>query len=286
MKIILIALLLSSVSYGKLFDVKIFKNKLVGKNVNKLVNEAGESSYTKKLVTQKISLNTPAIDVVSSVAQNISKKSAFGDALISKTDYPVDVLRQYTKYGDRYVDTVGEFSKKSMNLNKVEAHDFKNKFPSMPTINFKTSKEFNDKMVETLKFTGKRGWEVSQGLFALAKKHPKSTAVTALMAWYVADPQSFFEEKEKLMAFVSSTLEEGVSDATQLVLRASSGVANGFMSVVKEKMTVGNMMVLLLLFLSFMVWKLRSYIKRYFKIKLEGFLQKEKKKSENNEGLL
>lgn len=292
MKIIMIVLLLSSISYGKFFNKKSFISKLAGKNVGKLAREVKESSMTKKLVLQKISLNSPSIDIVSSVAKNISTKSKFGDALISKTNYPTDVVRQYSIYGNAYIDTLQEFNKKSLSLNKVDIQNFKKKFPSMPKIDFENSQVFNDRMVQTLKHTGKKGWEVSQKIFTLAQKNPKKSGVAILMAWYVADPESFFEQKEKLIASVGSILQEGSSDVTKLALGASSGIADGFISVIKEKMNFGNVMVLLLAFFSFMIWKLRLYIKQYFKIKLENFLKKEKNKSKNiennknNEGLL
>lgn len=290
MKILMMAFLLSSMSYGKLFNEKSFISKLAGKNIGKLAGEIKESSITKKLVLKKIPLNSSSIDIVSVVAKNISKKSKFGDELISKTNHPTDVLRQYGKYGNEYIDTLSEFSKKSLSLNQVDVQSFKKKFPSMPKIDIKNAQVFNDRMVQTLKYTGKNGWKVSQKIFTLAKENPKSSGVAILMAWYVTDPESFFEQKEKLIDFVGSIVEEGASDVTKLTLDASSGIANGLISVAKEKMTFGNILVLFLMFASLVVWKLRVYVKKYFKLKLDNSFQKLKtkseNKSENNEGLL
>jgi hypothetical protein len=245
------------------------------------------------MALKNITLNKASTDIVSSVALAIANKSKFGNKLMARTAYPTAVIRQYSKYGDKYLATMKEFNTKSLSLSAKSIKSLKDKFPSMPKINFKNSEVFNNKMVKTLQFTGKKGWETSQQLAKLAKAHPRSTAVAGLYAWYVTDPTSFFEQKEKLIAFVGSTLEEGVSDATKLTLNASSGIADGFMSTAKEKITLSNSIVLILVIFSFVLWKLRSYIKRYFKIKLENGLEKTTSKSRyrnntevDDEGLL
>jgi len=289
-KMIMVILLVSSVSYGKSFDVKNFVSKLAGKNVNKLADKVVSSPHTKQMFTKKVSLESPPIDIVTKIAKNISNKSKFGDELISNTDYPSAVIRQYTKFGDAYLSVMRTFNKNSMALKKVDIELVNKKFPSIPNIKFNSSKVFNDKMVQALQYTGKKGWEVSTKLVTFAKNNPKKSTIYVLMAWYATDPDSFFEQKEKLIAFLESTAKEVVSDATKITLGASEGIANGFMSVAKEKMTVSNMFVLFLLFMAFMVWKLRSYIGKYFSIKLENRLEKVKNKSKNieknNEGLL
>ena len=285
-KIIMVILLLNSMSQAKMFDLSIFNKKILGKNIGKLSKELEKSPHVKKMVLKDVALNKSSKDVVSSVALAISNKSKFGDKLMATTALPTDVIRQYAKYGDRYLPTIKEFSEKSLALSSKGIKSLKDKFPSMPKINFKTSEEFNNKMVQTLKFTGKKGWEASQQLAKLAKKHPKSTVVAGLYAWYVTDPDSFFEQKDKLISSVGSTLEEGVSDVTKLTLGATGGIADGFMSVAKEKMTLSNVIVLILALFAFLLWKFRSYIKRYFKIKLENSLAKEINNRQNSGRLL
>ncbi len=285
-KIIIAILLLSSINQAKMFDLSVFKKSIVGKNIGKLSKELTTSSHIQKMALKDVALNKTSTDVVSSVALAIASKSKFGDELMATTAYPTAVIRQYGKYGDNYLVTIKEFSEKSLALSSTGIKSLKDKFPSMPKINFKTSKEFNDKIVKTLQFTGKKGWEASQQLAKLAKAHPKSTAVAGLYAWYVTDPNSFFEQKDKLIASVGSTLEEGVSDATKLTLGASTGIADGFMSIAKEKMTLSNIIVLILAFFTFILWKLRSYIKKYFKIKLENGLEKATDNRQNSKGLM
>ena len=285
-KIIIAILLLSSINQAKMFDLSVFKKKIVGRNIGKLSKELTTSSHIKKMVLKDVTLNKTSTDVVSSVALSIANKSKFGDKLMATTTYPTAVIRQYAKYGDNYLVTIKEFSEKSLALSSTGIKNLKDKFPSMPKINFKTSEEFNDKMVKTLQFTGKKGWEASQQLAKLAKAHPKSTVVAGLYAWYVTDPNSFFEQKDKLIASVGSTLEEGVSDVTKLALGASTGIVNGFISIAKEKMTLSNIIVLVFTFFAFVLWKLRSYIKKYFKIKLENGLEKATENRQNSKGLL
>lgn len=285
-KIIIAILLLSSINQAKMFNLSVFNKSIVGKNIGKLSKELTTSPHIQKMVLKDVALKKTSTDVVSSVALAIANKSKFGDELMATTASPTAVIRQYAKYGDNYLVTMKEFNKKSLALSADSIKSLKDKFPSMPKISFKTSKEFNDKMVKTLQFTGKKGWEASQQLAKLAKAHPKSTVVAGLYAWYVTDPNSFFEQKDKLIASVGSTLREVVSDVTKLTLGASSGIADGFMSVVKEKMTLSNIIVLILVFFSFVLWKLRLYIKKYFKIKLENSLEKATKNKKNREGLL
>jgi len=292
-KVIIAILLVSSMSQAKMFDLSIFKKKIVGKNIGKLSQELTTSPHIKKMALKNITLNKASTDVVSSVALAIATKSKFGDKLMATTAYPTAVIRQYSKYGDKYLATMKEFNTKSLSLSAKSIKSLKDKFPSMPKINFKNSEDFNNKMVKTLRFTGKKGWQTSQELAKLAKAHPGSTVVAGLCAWYATDPESFFEEKEKLKAFVGSTLKEVVSDVTEVILQASTGIADGFMSTVKAKMTLSNIIVFIMAFFAFVLWKLRSYIKRYFKIKLENGLEKVTSKSryKNNtevddEGLL
>lgn len=279
-------------SQANMFDIVKFNKKIVGKNLGKLSQELTTSPHVKKMALKNITLNKTSTDVVGSVALAIANKSKFGDKLMATTAYPTAVIRQYSKYGDKYLLTMKEFSNRSLALSSTNLKNLKDKFPSMPKINFKNSEAFNNKMVKTLQFTGKKGWEASQQLAKLAKAHPKSTVVVGLYAWYVTDPESFFEQKEKLITFVGLTLEEGMSDITKLTLNSTSGIADGFMTVAKEKMTFSNIMVLILSVFLFILWKLRSYIKKYFKIKLENGLEKAKSKStnrnntQNNERLL
>ena len=278
---------------AKMFDLSIFKNKIVGKNVGKLSKELEASPHINKMLLKNVATTKTSNDVVSSVALAIANKSQFSDKLMATTAYPTDVIRQYSKYGNQYLLNMKEFGNKTLALSVNSLQSLKNKFPSMPKIEFKTSEAFNDKMIETLRHTGAKGWKVSRSLAKLAQSHPKSTAVVGLYAWYVTDPESFFEQKEVLMAFVASTLKEGVSDVTEVMLEASSGIANGFISVVKEKLNISNIIVMVLIVLLFISWKLRSYIKMYFNIKLNKRLdtaatRKSKKlnNEEDNEGLL
>jgi len=291
-KMIIAILLINSMGQAKMFDLSIFKNKIVGKNVGKLSKELEASPHINKMLLKNVATTKTSNDVVSSVALAIANKSQFADKLMATTAYPTDVIRQYSKYGNQYLLHMKEFGNKTLALSLNSLQSLKNKFPSMPKIEFKTSEAFNDKMIETLRHTGAKGWKVSQSLAKLAQSHPKSTAVVGLYAWYVTDPESFFEQKEALMAFVASTLKEGVSDVTEVMLEASSGIANGFISVVKEKLNISNIIVMVLIFLLFISWKLRSYIKMYFKIKLDKRLDTVTRKSkklnneEDNEGLL
>jgi len=288
-KIIIFILLLVSISNAKIFNLSVFESKIIGKNIKMLSKELSTSPHIKKMALKKITINKASTDIVASVALSIANKSNFGDKLMATTALPTAVIRQYAKYGDNYLLTMKEFNKKSLALSTQSIKKIKNKFPSMPKINFKNSEDFNNKMVKALQFTGRKGWKVSQQLWKLAKANPKSTVVTSLFAWYITDPKSFFEQKEKLITFIGSTVEEGASDVTKLTFGASSGIADGFMSIAKEKMTLSNIIVFILAIFTFILWKLRSYIKRYFKIKLNNSLEKvtnKSKNTENSEGLL
>jgi len=274
-KILIVVVLLNTFSFGKIFDIGVFTKKIVGKNLDKVTKTITMSNFTKNLPDLKLSKALkPEVSVVVAVGSQIARKGDFEDKLISKTLYPTEVIRQYAKYGDTYLKTIKEFSQKAVSLSSNGVKNLKDKFPNMPNVKFKTSQAFNDKFVKTLQYTGRKGWKVSQELMKLSAKYPKSTAVAGLYAWYATDPESFFEQKDKLLAHVASTLQVGVADVTKLTLEASSGITTGFMETVKEKATVSNVIGLFIAFLLFILWKLRSYIKRFFKIKLENGLEK------------
>ena len=273
-------LLLTSFSFGKMFDAGKFSKKLVGKNLDRVVKTIKKSSYTKKLPTLKLNKAlSPKVLTVVRVANKIAKKGDFEDRLITKTLHPTDLIRQYSKYGDKYLDTMKYFSKKSMDLSKGNLKKLKNNFPNMPNIKFKTSNEFNNKFIVALRQTGKKGWEVSTRLLRLSSKYPRSTVVTGLMAWYAVDPNGFMEKKEQLLAYAEETLKSTVKDVTRVTLGASSGIVDGLIETIKEKATLSNILGLIVAFFLFILWKLRSYIKRYFKIKLEQGLKNTSKKN-------
>lgn len=292
-KIVIALILLSIVSYGKMsFNAKL-ASKLSSKNVDTVLKKVSKSPYTKKLPPLKLKGVDPKVSKLVSVGNKISKRGKFEHDLIDKSNVPDDIIREYAKHGNTFLDTVKKFSKGVTTLSKTAFKKIKKQFTSMPDIKIKSTQSFNDKMITTLKYTGKKGWKATQELMALAKKYPKSTAVAGLMAWYVSDPESFLEQKDKLIAQIGATVKEGVSDATKVTLGVSSGVADGFMDVAKEKMTMSNILVLLLVFSIFILWKLRSYITRYFHIKLENGLENAKQnkkqnlnKNDDEEGLL
>jgi hypothetical protein len=293
-KIGIVLILLSIVSYGKMtFGAKL-ATKLAGKNVNTVLKKVSKSPYTKKLPPLKIKGVDPKVSKLVAVGNKISKRGKFEHDLIDKSNVPDDIIREYAKHGDTFLDTVKKFSKKVTTLSKTVFKKIKKQFTSMPDIKIKSTQSFNDKMITTLKYTGKKGWKATQELMALAKKYPKSTVVAGLMAWYVTDPESFFEQKDKLIAQIEATVKEGTSDISKIGLGVTSGIADGFIDVVKEKMTISNLLVLFLAFVAFVLWRLRSYISRYFHIKLENGLVNAKKnnkqKLNNNnddeEGLL
>lgn len=273
-KLIIISILLSTLSYSKLFDISLFKKKIIGKNITKVAKEIQKSKHIKHMPLKNISIKQTHKNLLSNVASSISKKSKFADKLIAKTAYPTDVIRQYAKYGDSYLQKLQKFNNKTNALSPTNIKQLNNLFPKMPKIDFQNSKIFNDKMVQAFKYTGKKGWEVTETLTQLAKKYPKSTIVTGLYAWYVTDPQSFFEHKDKLIKFAGEVLEEGVSDITQLTFEASSGITTGFISTLKKNMTFSNILtILLILFIFiFIFWKLRLYLKRYIKNKLQNII--------------
>lgn len=280
-KIVITLLLLNTFSFGKLFDIGTFSKKLVGKNLDKVSRTIKKSNFTKNLPDIILSKSLkPEVSLVIKVANIIAQKGDFEDKFISTTKYPTEVIRQYSKYGDGYLNTIKTFNQKVLSLSADAIKQLKDRFSSMPNVTFKTSQAFNDKFVMTLKYTGKKAWEASQSLMRLAEKHPKSTAVAGLYAWYVSDPESFFEQKSKLIDFVESLLNEATKDSTKIVLGASNGITTGLMEGIKERATLSNVVGLFLALLLLVLWRLRTYIEQFFKIKLENRLQKERYREE------
>ena len=292
-KLMLMGILVSTLVYGGKFNIVSFTKKLdysSVKEVGQLTKQLHKSPYARRLLAAKVINSDAAVMGVKQVCTkkpefcllaksslDIARKSKYADELMATTDYPLDVIRFHMRHGDTFLNTMQGFSIGVGKTTSAQLQLLKRKFPNMPQINTVPIKEFNDKMLKTLRYTGKKGWEATQELMTLAKKYPKSTAVAGLMAWYVSDHESFLEQKDKLIAHVGATVKEGVSDATKVTLGVSSGVADGFMDVAKEKMTISNLLVVLLVFIIFILWKLRSYITRYFHIKLENGLANTKK---------
>ena len=307
-KLVIIGILVSTLMYGGKFDIVKLTKKFDladAKQIGKLTKQIHKSPYARRMLAakiiksdaatmavKKVCISQPQYCGVSKIALEIARKSKFADELMATTDYPLDAIRFYTRYGDTFLDTMQGFSIGVGKVTSAHLQLLKRKFPNMPQVDTLALKKFNDKMIITLRRTGKKGWEASQKLMALAKKYPKSTVVTGLMAWYVTDPESFLEQKGKLVAHIGATVKEGASDVTKVGLGVSSGVADGFMDVAKEKMTISNLLVLFLAFVAFVLWKLRSYISRYFHIKLENGLvnakknNKQKLNNDDEEGLL
>jgi hypothetical protein len=269
-KIILVILVLTALSYGKIFDITKFSKKIATKNIDKLSKAIKKSNYTKKLPDLKLNkTSNPKVSSVVAVAKKIAEKGDFEDRLVSKTLYPASLIRQYAKYGDSYLAKMKYFSKNAVNIPLKDINKLSKYYPNMPKIKFSSIDEINDKFIIVLKQTGKKGWEVTNKIFKLSQKYPKSSIVTALYAWYLIDPQGFMEHKEELLKKIESIIKEGAKDTTRLALNGSSGIIDGFIETFKEKANILNVSLLLFLFFIFILWKLRNYIKRFFKIKIE-----------------
>jgi len=278
-KIILSLLVIGSLSYGKGFNYIKFSKK-ISKNIDRTVKVVKNSKYIKELPDIKLPKGiSKEVATITKVASKIAKKGDFESKLVATTAHPSLLITQYAKYGDNYLDTIKIFSKRALNVSQDGLSKIKKKFKDMPTINFKTSKEFNDKFIEATKLTGKKGLEVSKKLAKFAKENPKSSIVSAMMAWYAYDPNSFLAKKEELLNYLTSTLKTGVEDATKVTLEASGGIVDGIVNTIKEKATVSNIIGIVIAIILFILWKFRSFFKEFLNIKLENRLQKEREKN-------
>ena len=288
-KILMSMLLILTISQGK--SITNFLTKIASKNVPNVTKAIKKSHLiNKKLPKVKLKSKMPKdMVLIAQVAQKISNKGAFEAKLINHTNHPADLLMQYAKYGDDYLNTMKQFSKKVAKITPEAINKLKSKFPTMPKLNIKNG-NFNDKFIVALRYTGKKGWQVSKELAKFAKEHPKTSIVGALYAWYSIDPQGFLEKKDEILNQVEEIIKASSKDATKLTLQSASGVADGVIETIKENVTPRNITVLIGLFILFILWKLRTYIKRFLKIKIENKLSSlENSKNTTNqdeEGLL
>ena len=156
-RMIIVIILIGTFSYAKMFNVVKFSKKLTGKNLYKVTEIVKNSNFTKNLPNIKLSKAIrPEISTLVTVANKIAKRGVFEDKLITTTLHPTDILRQYAKYGDKYLDTMKHFNKRVVHLDISKFKILKEKFHNMPNIKFNTSKEFNDKFVKALRYTGKK----------------------------------------------------------------------------------------------------------------------------------
>jgi len=302
-KTIILTIAISSILFGKNLDIVSIMKKVhpaQQSDLLKISKELTESSYARHMISAKVLKSNipnqgitllcktqPTACIPAKALLNMAEKSPYASELVAVTKYPLDAIRLHMKHGDKFLLNTQQFEVAIKKLSKQDIKILKNEFPKMPNLSPSLMDNVKDKFILSLRYTGDKGWKVSQKLLKFSEKHPKSATVSILMAWYLTNAESFFEEKEKLIKFLGSTVEEGTSDITKVGLNVSSGIANGITSSIEEKLNFSNIIIFILLVLSLGVWKLRKFIKSYFKIKMDGILNKEKIKSEPiEEGLL
>ena len=209
MRIIFLFLTLFSTSqlFAK-FKINSFYQKIVTKDP-KLLNSLNREISTSKVInsTKEINIKKIAkpIPKIMAVAKIISEKDTFSEKLISSSSKPLLIVRQYSKYGDDYLKTLKDLNQ-NIKSNREEALKVIDKrFKSKLNIKEINLDNINEKVVDLIDRTGKRGLNL---LKKLSKNSGKIT-LTAMAITFIAMPEEFLDLLDK-----DKTLQEELNLAS------------------------------------------------------------------------
>lgn len=245
--------------------------KKLAKEIVPSVQKVLAPSDLKKILP-KIPLNkiTPEMKSIAAKAKEFTDHGPFATKFINSVGEPGEALRQFSRYGKDYVKKAGNVSDTiSRHIDDILALSRKtNKSRKLPFTypdyfpDFKNPAFVNNKFVEILKRTGKKGYEAISEIAKWAKDHPKSTAAGIAFTWYMIDPEGFTEAVHKsgktIGAFVSTT----VSGATE-------GIGKGVWTGLKENVSMKNshhIIFGIILLLIFFVRPVRRFVFIPFRI--------------------
>lgn len=228
---------------GSIFD---FVKKLVKQNpkkLRKIAKEIPSASSLKKIDVADIKkalpdLNlkkfTPDVLKLSSIGKKIANTGPFGKKFINSVSNPAEAIQQYGRYGAAYINTGESFSKTVMNHTGNLANLSAKELKKYGNLSKKTIAKFgkadfvNSSFTNTVRRTGKHGYETIKKIGNWAKKHPKSSAAAALLIWYSTDPEGCTDA----IGDVSEFLAKG---GAEIAARVSEGVGKGVTATVMEQ---------------------------------------------------
>jgi len=243
----LIALsVISSPVFGAKSDVFGFVRKLVTNDAGKLKRIAGgisPGSAVRKLGAGDIRKSLPDIDrkkltpdvlKLTAIGNKIAESGRFGSRFINGVSKPAEAIRQYSRYGAKYVDTGESFAttvmKHAGNLSELSPGKLKKYGNLSKGTIAKFGKEgfVNSSFVSVIRKTGKQGYETIKKIGRWAKDHPKSSAAAALLIWYSTDPEGCTDAVGDVSEFLAKS-------GSEMVTEVGSGIGKGVSETLTEK---------------------------------------------------
>ena len=285
---------LLSASYGKFNSTKFLKKirHADPSALRKTVKTIDASDVQDIAKNVKLNKMTPT-DKLVTTAETISKKGKFADGMINNAKEPLTVVRQYSRYGQKYIETTETVTKKilgipvySKEIKKILPAEVKKVLPEkikkiLPVI---TENNIIDRYVKVLKHTGKKGFEISKDIADYAKRFPKSTAAGVLFAWFLADPNGFDEALEKsggnVAHFAGTIAGTAVSAAVNIPLDAADKVGTSLANSIKNHLTFANILLIMILGGGYLGWKFRDKLSSH----VSSLLDKRKRKKTDHFG--
>jgi len=243
---------------------KLFKKSIMKKEstlITKTTKTVNESSYINKILKNSTIKVYKPIDKLALSASLIAKK---GDVVKNITkQYPLKMVRYYSKYGDEFITITNKMLPKIENIklptNLIEKYNLKN-------IAFLKNKELIAKrFLDVMKYTGKKGFEISKSLLKYANKHKFSTIAGVAFAWFLSDPESFNEALDKFGGNVAEFLASITKAIGSTIAKTVNKSSDALVSSFSDMLNLQNILILLGLLSIIILWKLRKIIVNLFK---------------------
>jgi len=276
------------------FLYKILKqSKPVVRNLSREVTPSGikllkKSDVRKIIPSIPLRRITPEIVSIATMGKKFADGGKFAKKFINTVPDPGEVLRQASKYGSGYVKTAERVSKSFIKhsddllfLSKKTMKKGDLPFSKKILPNFKKPKFVNEKLVEVLKRTGKKGYEVTAKITKWAAAHPNSSLSAIALAWYMTDPEGFSVALNKSGKTVAEFITTTVSSAAGGV---GQGAIEGFTNILTSK-RIPSVIVGVLIALLIFVRPVRRFALTPFKIigqKMNETADKYEKKSSHS----
>ena len=281
-------LVLFGVSFlmGSIIDdalYKVIKKNVAKKSrslVTKNVKRIDDSYYMKKLLRDtKIKVYKP-IDKLAVSATLIAKKGGMVENITKK--YPVKMVNYYSKYGDSFLKITNTMLPKIKNIkipkNLIKKYNITN-------LNFLSNKEaIAKRFLDVMKWSGKKGYEISKSLFKYANKHKFSAAAGIAFAWFLSDPQGFNEALNKFGGNIEQFLTSIIKTMGNTLANTVNNSVDAIISSLSKMINIQNILFLLVIALLITLWKIRKIIRKYIYLKIlkkEKLTGDEKDKTEN-----
>ena len=252
---------------------KVIRKNLVKKSssvLTKTVKRTDESYYMKKLLRDtKIKVYKP-IDKLAVSATLIAKKGGMVENITKK--YPVKMVNYYSKYGDSFLKITNTMLPKIKNIkipkNLIKKYNITN-------LNFLSNKEaIAKRFLDVMKWSGKKGYEISKSLLKYANKHKFAVATGIAFAWFLADPQGFNEALNKFGDNIEQFLTSIIKTMGNTMTNTTNNAVDVITSSLSKMINIKNILFLLTIILLIILWKIRGIIRKYIHLKI---LRKEKK---------